>query len=244
MSGNMALWDDVQRTDPAYTKEYSGPGGFSGTSISGHYMVMRATEVFGPIGIGWGYEIVEERFDTGAAIAFDADGNETTRALTHVMRLKLWFDNGGQKGEVEHYGVTPYISSSRNGPRTDPEAPKKSLTDALKKCLSMLGFGADVYLGQFDDVNYVEATRTEFDIERAEDRDEERERKQQEYIDKMKQYAEQMAESVNVTMLKALYKEAVRKAGYRNDHRMVKRLEEIYQETEERLKPKEVKGEQ
>ncbi|OCO72810.1 hypothetical protein AN694_0207495 [Serratia marcescens] len=31
-------------------------------------MVMQATKVFGPQGINWGVEIIEERFDNGASI--------------------------------------------------------------------------------------------------------------------------------------------------------------------------------
>jgi len=236
MSNTMAIWNEVQKTDPKYTKEYSGAGGFSGTAISGHYMVMKATEMFGPIGIGWGYTIEEERYDSGAAVSWDADGNETARAMTHVMRLKLWFDNGGQRGEVEHFGITPYVYTSggyNNKPLriiTDHEAPKKSLTDALKKCLSMIGFGADVYLGEFDDEYYVQTVSSEFEIERAENKDEERERQRQAYLHKMEQLAKQIREAVNITMLKAVFKEAVRKANYRNDTKMVARINELYEE--------------
>ncbi|MFK8333452.1 hypothetical protein M2D63_026040, partial [Pseudomonas sp. BJa5] len=39
---------------------------------------------------------------------------------------------------------------------TDGEAPKKSLTDAINNSLSMLGFRADVFLGIFDDRDYVQ----------------------------------------------------------------------------------------
>ena len=238
MDEKMKLWQGAMKTDPSYTKEYSGAGGYSGTSINGHYMVMRATEAFGPIGIGWGYEVLEERYDTGHPLLFDAEGNETLRSMTHVLKLKLWYMMGEKRGEVVHFGITPYISRNKHGPTSDPEAPKKSLTDALKKCLSMLGFGADVYLGQFDDISYVQAVAGEFGIEKAENKDEEIERQRQEYISKMAKYAEQIKSSVTKTELMALKKEAVRKAGYRNDTASVRRLEQI---AEERLKELEEK---
>ena len=51
---NMAIWEAVSVTDPSHTKKVNQRGGF--TAISAHYQVMRATEQFGPVGIGWGYE--------------------------------------------------------------------------------------------------------------------------------------------------------------------------------------------
>lgn len=241
-SKKMDIWDKVSKTDPVYTKEYSGPGGYSGTSINGEYLVMKATEMFGPVGIGWGYEIIEERYDTGGII--DIQEDHEIRSMTHTLRVKLWYLHEGQRGEVEHFGHTPYVYRTRSGAMTDPEAPKKSLTDALKKCLSMLGFSADVWLGQYDDVNYVEAMSEEFGIRRAEDSDEETKRLRDEYLAKMEKYVRQMQKAVTASELNALYKEAVRKAGYRKDDRMVKRLTEVRDEALAAFKSEEVKPKQ
>ena len=52
-TSNTRIWDQVSKTDPAHTKKVNQRGGF--TAISAHYQIMRATEVFGPVGIGWGY---------------------------------------------------------------------------------------------------------------------------------------------------------------------------------------------
>lgn len=49
---NLALWDEVERTDPKFTKEYTGPGGFTGTAVNAQYLAKRATEQFGPCGTG------------------------------------------------------------------------------------------------------------------------------------------------------------------------------------------------
>ena len=35
------------------------------------------------------------------------------------------------------------------------DAPKKSATDGMVKCLSMLGFAGDIFSGQWDDSKYV-----------------------------------------------------------------------------------------
>ena len=63
---NLGIWNRVYKTDAKFTKAFSNNGG--GTSINGTYMVMQATKVFGPQGINWGVEIIEERFDNGAPI--------------------------------------------------------------------------------------------------------------------------------------------------------------------------------
>jgi len=60
MNDNLKLWRAVEKTDPSLTKNFSRGGGFQGTAINPTSLVMRATEMFGPPGIGWGYEIVKE----------------------------------------------------------------------------------------------------------------------------------------------------------------------------------------
>lgn len=170
-----AIWDQVKKTDPSATKT-SNQGGRQQTSIDGYWMIGRATEIFGPVGIGWGYEVLEERLDDGApALVSAGEGNPplviTTK--THTIKLRFWYKHEGEVGEVVQYGHTPALYRSKHGVSDDGEAPKKSLMDAIKKSLSMLGFCADVFTGQFDDREYVETRRTEEDIEKATDKDKE-----------------------------------------------------------------------
>ena len=89
----------------------------------------------------------------------------------HFVRIQLTYprfaknDNGDNvhigTGTVEHFGQTTFLGKNKNGYFTDEEAPKKSLTDAIGKALSMLGFSADVYLGLFDDNKYVNDRKAE-----------------------------------------------------------------------------------
>lgn len=166
---NLSIWEQVQETDRSMTRT-GWLDGRDVTSINATYMVKQATEQFGPIGIGWGYEIVEERYDTAAPIY--KEGEILGHEIDHTLRLKLWYMLDGKRGEVEHFGHTPFIMRSKNGPYTDHEAPKKSLTDALKKCLSMLGFSADIFMGLYDDQNYVEAIELKQSIDKADKVDE------------------------------------------------------------------------
>jgi hypothetical protein len=50
---------------------------------------------------------------------------------------------------------------SSGKPFTDEDAPKKSVTDALVKALSMIGFAGDIFMGRYDDSKYVNDLRAE-----------------------------------------------------------------------------------
>jgi len=157
---SMELWNAVAVTNPNFVKSFTRSGGFSGTAINATYQAQKATETFGPCGIGWGIDILEERYQDGAPLNHDGAviGNE----VIHVLRAKLWYVHQGKRGEVIHFGQTTFVGHNKNGFFTDEEAPKKSMTDAMSKCLSLIGFSADVHLGLYDDNKYVADLRKEF----------------------------------------------------------------------------------
>ncbi len=141
---NLKVWDKVKTTNPRYTKSFKGDGGFQGTAISAMYRVQMATEQFGPLGIGWGYEIADEKI---------------MHEVWHI-RLNLWYMIDGVKGVVTQWGASKIIEHRRGRDGKpdydflDEEAPKKATTDAMTKCLSLLGFNADIHLGKWDDPDY------------------------------------------------------------------------------------------
>ena len=121
MTTNTALWDSVETTPPSKTKAITGKP-YKGTSPQPYYLIRKATEVFGPCGIGWGFTIIDERME---------DGSPNVRV--HIARVRVWYEWNGKRGEVEHVGQTVFCGSNKNGPFTDEDAPKKSVTDALVK---------------------------------------------------------------------------------------------------------------
>lgn len=222
---NMRIWEQVQTTDTRYTKN-AEVGGQKITSLNGTAMVMKATEMFGPVGIGWGWKVLEERFDDGHEV-FAGEGDKRIclgREIGHTVKIQLWFMQDGQRGEVEQYGCTRYQYKTKYGMTTDGEAPKKSLTDAIKKALSMLGFSADVFLGMFDDVNYVQQLQAEQAIEQAEDRQAEIERQQQERLSFIKDTIETMQKAVTPHERKKIHDHAVRKLIGRKDEKGAARI--------------------
>lgn len=153
----LQLWEEVSKTDPRFTKEFSGKGGFKGTAVNPMYLIRRATERWGPMGGDWGLRIVEEKVIEGAPM-IDKDGQRVGSDLLHMVQAELYYPDG----KIYCFGQTMLSGSNKYGFYTDEEAPKKSLTDALTKGLSWLGFAADVHMGMFDDVKYVNQIKEEF----------------------------------------------------------------------------------
>ena len=135
---NMALWDSVSKTNPEHTKRIDQRGGF--TAIDAHSQIEAATKVFGPAGEGWGWD-VELQYPP----------NDTILAI-----VTLW--HGKPEHTIKQVGQKKL--NSNRGP--DEDAVKKAVTDGITKCLSYLGFNADVFLGRFDDNKYVQQVTAEF----------------------------------------------------------------------------------
>jgi len=151
MSDNLELWSAVEKTDPAYTKLVTIP--YQYTAICPHYQVKKATKRFGLYGEKWGFKTIE--IDTALAL------------VNGLVIIKgLFFFPGGE------FEIINSTSVWRDGKRTKPDDQfaKKAETDMLTKALSKLGFNADVFLGKFDDNNYVNERKEEAAEEKAEDK--------------------------------------------------------------------------
>src|SRR5687768_3749197 len=121
MTDNLRIWSKVEKTNPAHTKHVNQRGGF--TAVSANYQILAATEMFGPIGIGWGYT-------TGDPIVVET--------LLFVP-VTLW--HGSRENTFgPMLGCEEW--KDKNG-RIDSDAGKKATTDAITKLLSQLGFNAD-----------------------------------------------------------------------------------------------------
>ncbi|HGF0116357.1 TPA: hypothetical protein ACGBTX_000524 [Klebsiella aerogenes] len=214
---NLELWKRVFKTDERFTKAFTQNGG--GTSINGTYLTMLATREFGPKGIGWGVDILEERFDIGAPITrqvkgkdnnaswelvLDGNGN-TVHEQHHVVTVRLWYILNGVRGEETAYGCTPYIYGSKYGITCDGEATKKSLTDATKKALSGLGFSGDIFMGLYDNLEYRQKNKAEFDLKNASETAEDAVRLRQEFDDKLSRVANTLAHGVTVNEINGVF---------------------------------------
>lgn len=215
---NLSIWKQVQRTDPRFTKPLEGVG-YTGTSINSNYMIMRATEIFGPIGEGWGYEVVEEKFLDGkpltepvlennkqVALRYlrDADGSLFCEQ-NHSIKIQFWYrSKDGKCCYFESYGATPYRYQTQYGIKVDSEVIKKSLTDAIKKALSMLGFSSDVFMGMHDNPEYLIKNKLEFEIKAASENAEDSVRIREELDEKFTRNTETMRTAVTKNELRGI----------------------------------------
>jgi hypothetical protein len=140
---NLSLWNKVQTSKSETLKGVNLGRKFK--SINAHSQVMAATEQFGPMGLGWGYE-------------------PTYEEVFGMLRcqLKMWAIIDGQRSEFYSEGgcaIEPVAGtdarSIRKAAMANSDIFKKATTDALTKGLSVLGFNADVFLGLWDDNKYV-----------------------------------------------------------------------------------------
>ncbi|EIW3120899.1 hypothetical protein MB910_000223 [Salmonella enterica] len=221
---NLELWKNVFKTDERFTTAFSVNGG--GTSINGTYMTMIATREFGPKGIGWGVDILEERFENGAPITRTVkgtDGNNTWELIPdgvggvltekhHVIKIRLWYIRNSVRGEEISFGCTPYIYGSKYGPICDGEATKKALTDATKKALSALGFCADIFMGLYDNPEYRQKNKAEFALKNASENAEDAARVRQELDDKLTRVANTIASAVSENEINKVYSSIAREA--------------------------------
>jgi len=162
----MKIWDKVAKTDPDHTKQVSFGRKF--TAIDAHYQVLQATQTFGPIGVGWGYDnqYGEIHLQDGKIIAY-CDVTFWWRNVQEWEGIKGYGDRNTY-GPIR--GAAVLVGSNKDGSLKavpDTDAYKKASTDGLTKCLSHLGFNADVFLGMFDDNKYVQELKGEKDAEKS-----------------------------------------------------------------------------
>jgi len=135
---NMDIWESLTKSDPKYLKKISF-GARSFTAIDPQYQVMKMTQQFGPIGVGWGWHSTTE---------FVQVSNGDTAVLAHVI---VWHTDI-QNSFGAFTGCRKFFDAAKG--RMAEDAPKMAITDGLTKALSHIGCDADVFLGKMDGNKY------------------------------------------------------------------------------------------
>ena len=166
MKNNLELWNKVEKTDPKYTKN-AKVGGNAITSISPQYQIRNATEQFGSYGEGWGFKNIQ--FDYSITntpiilkvVDWNTKAEEEIKSILGLVGFKatFFFPNG----EFEITNSIKIFTDNKHS-KIDDNFAKKLETDALTKALSKLGFNADIFMGKFDDLRYVEEMKKEFTV--------------------------------------------------------------------------------
>ena len=141
---NLKLWNAVEKTDPNHTKNANVKGNKI-TSIKPQYQILQATKQWGAYGGNWGLKDISydtQLVELNGLIVFKANFYAPTIEFPLINTISVWRDGAMTK--------------------PDDEWAKKVETDTLTKALSKLGFNADIFMGRFDDLRYVEEMKKEF----------------------------------------------------------------------------------
>jgi hypothetical protein len=142
---NLDIWNKFNRPPREALKTIKG-GRLAGMSdINPQWRLRAMTEVFGPCGKGWTYDITKlwtEPGPEGAVMAFAQ------------VNLVIY----GEFGKVvPGIGGSMMVAQEKGGLRANDECYKMAVTDALSVAMKALGVAADVYMGLWDGTKYSEA---------------------------------------------------------------------------------------
>lgn len=135
---NMKLYEQARHV-PDEAKKPITAGRLKGmTDVNPMYRIKRLTEMFGPCGIGWWYEIVRRDI---------IDDTLTNQRAAFVDILLYYVDpeTGATSAGIPGTGGASFVSQERNGPYMSDECFKMALTDALSVACKAIGIAADVY---------------------------------------------------------------------------------------------------
>jgi len=144
MKENMAIWNKVAQPPKEALKKITG-GRMSGkTNIDPQWRYQALTELFGPCGVGWKYEIVE---------LWREEGSENQ--VFAFAKINLYIKQDDEWSEpIPGVGGSMLVANEHSGLYSSDEAYKMAVTDAVSVTLKVLGFGAAIYLGQWDGSKY------------------------------------------------------------------------------------------
>ena len=143
---NTEIWGKLENTPKEAQKEI-GAGRLKGfTDINPCWRMKRLTEVFGPCGIGWKFQIVNAYTIPGA--------NDEVAAFVDIL---LFYKQGNEWSEgVPGLGGSMFVAKEKNGLHTSDECFKMALSDAIGTACKALGMSADIYFSK-DRSKYTEA---------------------------------------------------------------------------------------
>ena len=144
MTDNMRIWNKVKQP-PATVLKPIQAGRLKGKSdISPQWRYEIMTELFGPCGIGWKYEIKRLWSEPG----HDALIFGFAEILLYIKDGETWSE------PIPGIGGSMLVAKESAGPYSSDEAYKMAVTDALSVALKMLGVAADIYAGKWDGSKY------------------------------------------------------------------------------------------
>lgn len=127
------------RTVPDTAKKAIGAGRLKGkTDINPMWRIKVLTEMFGPCGVGWWYEITDKKILEDAATKQKA-------AFVDIVLFYIDPESGHTSHGIPGTGGSSFVSKESSGLYMSDECFKMALTDAISVAAKAIGVGADVY---------------------------------------------------------------------------------------------------
>lgn len=201
---NMDIYNRA-RTVPTEARKQINAGRLKGmTDINPMWRIKCLTELFGPGGIGWWYEITKKE------IVYDELTN-TKAAFVDI--LLYYFDpaSGEQSKGIPGTGGSSFVAQESKGAYMNDECFKMALTDAISVAAKALGVGADVYWDK-DRTKYSKDTQQTGEQTQAQEAEPLASKKQVELLKKLFT-AEQLVKMCEVNHCDTLYGITMAKAS-------------------------------
>lgn len=207
---NLAIWSQVEKTDTQYAKKVNQRGGY--TAISPQYQLKEATKVFGSYGKGFGL----------SASDFDMSLFESLGVVIH--KANFFYVSDGQRVEFPISNAIQATTGAGDKKRVDIDFAKKVETNTVSKALSKLGFNADVFMGMFEDNQYMQELSNELAVKKADDKDAEIAKQAREYDEWKAKEIDSYQHLKSLNALKNAYTAHIRKCQRVNDEQGVKQF--------------------
>ena len=183
MEKNLELYNKVRQVPERAQKPIRG-GRLKGmTDINPMWRIKTLTDLFGPCGIGWYYEVKDRWIESSMS-------NEE---ITANVLISLYIKNeGAWSAPIQGIGGSKLVANEKQGLYVNDECFKMALTDAISVACKALGVGADIYWSN-DNTKYNDTKKENFEQEMESERTK--------LIDKGKhEVLLQMAESCGVSL--------------------------------------------
>jgi hypothetical protein len=135
------------REVPKEAQKEIGAGRLKGfTDINPMWRLKKLTEMFGPVGEGWYFEIVDKKIEQGIEKIYSC-----------FVEIKLFYklSSGEWSKPLLGFGGASFVASETKGLYQSDECYKMALTDAISTAVKLLGVGADIYFAK---------DRTKYDV--------------------------------------------------------------------------------
>ena len=143
---NDAIYLKLNKPPVEALKKIKG-GRLSGmTDIKPQWRYRALTEVFGPCGVGWKFEVVNMWTEQGS-----------DNQLMCFAHINFYHSGPEWSAAIPGIGGSTLVAKETKMMHSSDEAFKMAITDALSTATKMIGVGAAIYEGQWDGSKYKDA---------------------------------------------------------------------------------------